>query len=524
MPVQTLAISRWRTAPSRPSLATLAALFFATLFAAKAHAWGLDDVSKLASQRARTPFSSAAATLPAELAALDYDGYRDIRYNREAPLWRSDKLPFEANFFHVGRDVVSVRMNEIVGGVVKPLRYNPADFNFGNNKLDPRTWGDLGHGGLRLFSNLNTPDVKDELAVFLGASYFRGLGAGQRYGLSARGLAVDTTGPQEEFPRFTEFWLERPAPGARQITVFALMDSRRMTGAYRFDITPGEQTTMAVRAKVFMRAGAGPVKTLGIAPLTSMFLFGENQPRAGDFRPEVHDSDGLMVATGDGEWLWRPLQNPKTALTTSFRMKSLKGFGLMQRDRQYANYEDTEARYELRPSAWVTPIGDWGAGRVELFQFPIPDESHDNVVAYWVPEKIPAPGQALDIAYQVAWQGKGQQLPPNGHVTQSRLGHGFIPANRDGSIPPNQPTQFTVDFAGPAIDSLPEGAPVKAIATADTNGRIVESLAYRNPATGHWRMTLRLQHINRAQPVELRAFLQHGGNAVTETWTHLITP
>ena len=497
------------------------------LTAANAHAWGLEDVAVLAGQRAKVPFEGTPKALPAELANLDYDGYRDIRFNRDAPIWRANKLPFEANFFHVGREVVSVRMNEVVGGLPRPMRYNPADFNFGKNKLNPQGWGDLGHGGLRLFSNLNTPDVKDEIAVFQGSSYFRGLGAGQRYGLSARGLAIDTTGPKEEFPRFTEFWLERSAVDATHVTVYALMDSERVTGAYRFDITPGERTTTEVHAKIFIRPGTSTVKTLGVAPLTSMFLFGENQPRPGDFRPEVHDSDGLMMANGDGEWLWRPLQNPGIALTTSFSMKSPKGFGLMQRDRNYASYEDTEARYEMRPSAWVTPIGDWGTGRVELFQFPIQDETHDNVVAYWVPEKIPAAGQAMDIAYQVSWQGNNQQLPPNGYVMQSRRGNGFIPVNKDGSLPPNPPTQFTIDFGGPALDKLPDDAPVKAIATADANGRIVESLAYKNPATGHWRMTLRLLRADLAlpaKPVELRAFLQLNGNAVSETWTNLITP
>jgi periplasmic glucans biosynthesis protein len=491
-----------------------------------APAFSLDDVASLAQKRAQAPFSALTKPLPPELANLDYDGYRDIRYNRDAPVWRADKLPFEANFFHVGREVVPVRINEVVAGVARRVRYNPADFNFGKNTLNPQNWGDLGFGGLRIFSNVNGPDVKDEAAVFQGASYFRALGAGQRYGLSARGLAVDTTGPKEEFPRFTEFWLERPAGDSTRVTVYALMDSERMTGAYRFDITPGDQTATDVRARIFMRPGQGqgPVKTLGIAPLTSMFLFGENQPQRNDFRPEVHDSDGLMLATGDGEWLWRPLQNPATALTTSFSMKSLKGFGLMQRDRTYANFEDTEARYEMRPSAWVTPVGDWGPGRVELFQFRIPDESHDNIAAYWVPEKMPAPGESLEFAYRVSWQGKNQQLPPNGYVTQSRRGNGFIQANKDGSQPPNQPTQFTVDFAGPALNALPEDAPVKAVATADANGRIVESLAYKNPATGQWRMTLRLQRNNPAQPVELRAFLQHSGNAVSETWTYLVTP
>lgn len=491
------------------------------LAAGRAQAWGLEDVAELARAQAQAPFKQASQTIPAELADLDYDGYRDIRFNPDSTLWRADQLPFEANFFHVGRLSDTVRINEITPQGVKPIPYNPADFNYGQNKLSPQTWGDLGFGGLRTFSNLNSADHKDELAVFTGASYFRALGAGQRYGLSARGLAVDTSGPsQEEFPRFTEFWLEKPSAGAKQLIIYALMDSPRMTGAYRFDITPGEQTVTEVHARVFMRATDKPVATLGLAPLTSMFFFGENQPRTGDFRPEVHDSDGLMIATGDGEWLWRPLQNPSAAITTSFGMTSLKGFGLMQRDRAFHSYEDTEARYELRPSAWVTPLGDWGPGRVELLQFGTPDETHDNVAAYWVPANMPQPGQSLDFAYTIHWQGQNQQMPPNGWVTQSRRGMGYI---RPGTEAMDQ-HQFVLDFADPALDALPEGAPVQAIASTDTNGRVLENLAYKNPVTGAWRMTLRVQRLNPALPVELRAFLQHNNQTLSETWTNLITP
>ena len=517
----------------RARFATLACLGMLALAAGQAHAWSLDDVAGLARQRAQATFKAASHAVPAELAKLDYDGYRDIRFKPGSTLWRSDKLPYESNFFHIGPGGDSVRIHEISPEGVKLLPYDPANFSFGNNKLAPQQWGDLGHGGLRAFSNLNSPAYKDELLVFQGASYFRALGASQRYGLSARGLAVDTVGAaKEEFPRFTDFWLEKPVADAKQLTIFALMDSERMTGAYRFDITPGEQTVTQVHARIFMRAGAAPVATLGLAPLTSMFFFGENQPRPGDFRPEVHDSDGLMIATDDGkgggEWLWRPLQNPASTLVTSFAMKSLKGFGLMQRDRAFNSYEDTEARYELRPSAWVTPLGDWGAGRVELLQFATPDETHDNVAAYWVPEKLPAPGQSLDLAYQIAWQGKDQQLPPNGWVTQSRRGTGY---SKLGAEALSQQIQFVIDFAGPALDALPENAPVRAVATASANGRVLESLAYKNPATGAWRMTLRVQRLDStgpAQPIELRAFLQHHDTTTThtlsETWTNLITP
>ena len=512
----------------RTRLAALACAGVLALTGVAAHAWGLDDVAALAGQRAQLPFKEAAHAIPAELAGLGYDGYRDIRSRPASRLWRADKLPYEANFFHAGSHGDRVRIHEITPEGVKRIPYDPATFDFGGTALDPQRWGDLDHGGVRAFSHLNSPAYKDELIAFLGASYFRALGAGQRYGLSARGLAVDTTGAAKEvFPRFTDFWLEKPAAGGARLTLFALLDAEHLTGAYRFDVRPGEQTVTEVHARIFMRPSGKPVAMLGLAPLTSMFFFGENQPRPGDFRPEVHDSDGLMVATDDGqgggEWLWRPLQNPKSPLVTSFSMKGLKGFGLMQRDRAFASYEDTEARYDLRPSAWVTPLKGFGAGRVELLQFATPDETHDNVAAYWVPEKPPAPGESLDLAYQIAWQGKNQQLPPNGWATQSRRGTGY---SRLGADALAQQTQFVIDFAGPALDALPEGANVQAITTSSANARVLESLVYRNPASGAWRMTLRVRRLASAEPlkpIELRAFLQHDHHTLSETWTTLIT-
>lgn len=269
---------------------------------------------------------------------------------------------------------------------------------------------------------------------------------------------------------------------------------------------------MNVRARIFLRSG---VSTLGIAPLTSMFAFGENQPHRTDFRPEVHDSDGLMVATGDGEWIWRPLLNPKNTLTTSFSTDKLRGFGLMQRDRNFSSYEDSEARYELRPSAWVEPVGSWGPGRVELVQLSTPDETNDNIVAYWVPDQLPAIGQPLDIAYRLHWQGAQMQRPPGAWVVQTRVGRGFAELAEDEQ-------QFIVDFTGPSLDALPADAVVKAVVTAPANGQIVESNAYKVEATGAWRMTVRVKQLQPTQPTELRGFLQSGSSVLTETWSNIL--
>jgi glucans biosynthesis protein len=502
----------------RRRAATLTLLFAWLWLAAatRAHAFGFDEVAREAQTLARQPYVDRQARLPAELSALTYDQYRDVRFRPERALWRREGLPFELMFFHLGKyQTHAVRLHEVTPQGVRTIGFDAADFDYGKNRLSPSNWGDIGLAGFRVHYPLNSKQYKDELVVFLGASYFRALGRGQHYGLSARGLAIDTVGGRgEEFPRFTSFWIERPAPGATALVIHALLDSPRATGAYRFTLRPGESTEVDVQARLYLREG---VATLGIAPLTSMFQHAENQPRPGDFRPEVHDSDGLMVASSSGEWLWRPLNNPKRPFTSSFALAGLAGFGLMQRDRAFASYEDPEAQYERRPSVWVTPEGNWGPGRVEMLQLPTPDETNDNVVAYWVPERLPVPGQPIDLAWTLRWQGDAQQRPPNGWALQSRTGRSYA------ELGPNE-TQYIVDFDGPALRALAPEATVQAIVSAGRSGRVVETNAYRNRATGAWRMTLRIERLEPTQPIELRAFLQTGSHALTETWTTVIQP
>jgi glucans biosynthesis protein len=493
----------------------LVALGLVWLHPVPASAFGFDEVAAQAQRQAQKPYRPPSRLAPTQLQALNYDQYRDIRFRTDRALWGPQQLPFEIMFFHLGGEfqIQPVRMNEITDRGARHIPYDSTDFNYGKNTLSPQAWGDLGFAGFRAHYPLNTGEYKDEVAVFQGASYFRALGTGQRYGLSARGLAIDTVGGQaEEFPRFTEFWFVKPAAEGKTLRVYALLDSPRASGAYQFDIHPGDDTVIEVRSRLFLRAG---VATLGIAPLTSMFFFGENQPHRTDFRPEVHDSDGLMVATGSGEWIWRPLINPKQTLTTSFSMQELHGFGLMQRDRSFVSYEDSEARYELRPSAWIEPVGAWGAGRVELVQLNTPDETNDNIVAYWVPAKLPAMGQPLELSYRLHWQGTQMQRPPGAWVMQTRVGRGYYKLADDEQ-------QFVVDFFGPSLAALPADAAVKAVVTAPSNGEILESNAYRVEATGLWRMAVRVKQLRPTEPTELRGFLQSDNNVLTETWSNVV--
>jgi glucans biosynthesis protein len=500
---------------STRSTQTLIALCLAALHCSTAGAFDFEDVARKAESQARWPYRAPTRQAPLELQALSYDEYRFIRFRPERSRWRDEQLPFELMFLHLGGEyqTLPVHLNEITPDRVRHIRYDGDDFYLERNQLSPWSWGDLGFAGFRAHYALNNSEYKDEVVAFAGASYFRALGAGQRYGMSARGLAIDTVGGQsEEFPRFTEFWVVKPAADATTLTIYALLDSPRASGAYQFDVHPGSETVVETRARLFLRAG---VATFGVAPLTSMYFFGENQPHRTDFRPEVHDSDGLMVATGDGEWLWRPLLNPPHTLATSFAMRDVRGFGLMQRDRDFRSYEDGEARYELRPSVWVEPIGSWGPGRVELVQLNTPDETNDNVVAYWVPQQAPAPGQAFDIAYRLHWQSTQEMRPPSGWVMQTRVGRGYSRLADDEQ-------QFIVDFTGPSLAALPADAPVEAVVSAPSNGTIVDRHAFRLDATGAWRMTVRVQQLNPAEPTELRGFLQSGSDVLTETWSNVL--
>lgn len=481
-------------------------------------AFDLADVAQRAKALAEAGYKNSSVELPKELKALSYDQYKDIRFRPEKAYWRAAGLPFELGFFHPGFFYEQpVKIHEVTGDGVREIAFDTKLFDYGKNNVDVGKIPNLGFAGFRVHYPINTPKYKDEALVFLGASYFRALGKGQLYGLSARGLAIDTAlSSGEEFPRFVEFWIERPAPDSQQLTIYGLLDSPRATGAYRFVLRPGADTVLDVKAQLYTRAAVGK---LGIAPLTTMFFFGENQRSTrDDYRPEVHDSDGLSIQSGTGEWIWRPLLNPKRLLVTSFAAANPQGFGLMQRDREFLHYEDLESRFELRPSVWVEPKGQWGAGRIELVQIPTPDETNDNIVAYWMPDTPPRPKEAYDIEYRVRWQKEKETRPPSAWVTQTRRGRAYV-AKPDDSI------ALTVEFDGPALRKLPADAPIESIANADANGQLLENTLYRNEATGAWRVVMRVRRSDAAKPVELRAYLRGAdNNTLSETWSYILPP
>jgi glucans biosynthesis protein len=475
--------------------------------------FSFDMVIDRARDLASRPYEQPESVLPPELAALDYDAWRDIRFRPEAALLDG---PFRLQMFNSGflyTHPVSIAI--VRNGVARPVAYSADLFDYGKNRFEKPLPEDLGFAGLRIHYPLNNPNVMDELAVFLGASYFRFLARGHHYGASLRGLAIGSGRPNEEFPAFRAFWVEQPGgEGQARIRLWALLDGPSAAGAYAFVVTPGQETVTEVQLHLFPRR---PLDTVGIAPITSMFYVDENDRRFQDeFRPEVHDSDGLLLETGAGEWIWRPLRNPPDVRISSFSDQSPRGYGLLQRDRNFLRYEDLEARYDLRPSYWVVPSGDWGQGRVELVELPAPDETFDNIVALWRPDETPQPGQAFVRAYAIHALAVDAARHKGGTV---RATFQAVPvAHGQARTSPPGTRRFLVEFAGGDLDYyLADPSKVELVATI-SSGRITATFLQPNPVRRGFRAGIDIE-LGQGETADLRAFLRAGPDTLTETWT-----
>ena len=468
---------------------------------------------------AAKPYVQRPSRVPKALQDINYDQYRDIRFDPNRAWWSREQLPFQLQFFHPGFIYTkTVQIAEIDRGAVKPIEFNQKLFDYGKTHIG-HVPSDMGFTGFRVHYALNNPNYLDEIAVFQGASYFRALGQAMRYGLSARGLALNTADASpEEFPVFEEFWVVRPQGDSKDLTIYALLDSPSVAGAYRFIITPGTATVMQAKVALYQRAGTD-IKTFGVAPLTSMYWHGENSSTGeGDLRPEVHDSDGLMLERGSGEWLWRPLVNPVGIRSSSFNDENPRGFGLIQRDRRFESYEDLEAAYHLRPSTWVEPVGAWGRGSVRLVEIPTPDETNDNIVAFWVPEKLPAVGEPIEFEYKLHWfiEGTGGKKPPAGYAVATRLGHSKT----------HEPEleRFWVDFDGPVLHNHSADSAVEAVVSVTAGASLVHQSIQKNTYTGSWRVAFAIKPDGTGRPVELRCFIKREPHILTETWSYLWNP
>ncbi|MDH3673524.1 MAG: glucan biosynthesis protein [Gammaproteobacteria bacterium] len=463
---------------------------------------------------AHSPFDDSLGIVPKRWRELSHGQYKGITYGSDRSVWKGEGL-FELQFFHPGFHYDrTVAINIVQDGEVSAIPFSSDLFDFGDVSLEKSSNGDdLGFAGLRVLYPLDNRKIPTEFLVFLGASYFRLVGREQQYGLSARGLAVDTAeNAGEEFPMFREFWIERPAPDATAITIYALLDGNSVTGAFRFVVRPRTASQIGVDAEIYTRRA---VDKVGIAPLTSMYFFGENDPgRFDNYRPEVHDSDGLMINARSGEWIWRPLANPRHLRISSFFVDSPKGFGLIQRDLEFASYQDLEADYHRRPSMWIQPRGEWGKGHVELLEIPTDRDSNDNIGCYWVPDRELHKGDSLKLSYVLTAYLDNPQWPPGGRTLATRIGSAREEEPNGGG----QGRLIVIDFDGGDLPFLDTDQPVEAMVTTST-GRVANAQVQKNTVTGGWRAMFEFFPDGRG--ADLRCFLRIRGHALTETWTYL---
>lgn len=508
--------------PIRAVVILLSLLQVSSVMAAKAEEapFDLSRLKEMARVKSLMPYKSNEGNIPKSLNNLSWDDYQQLRYNHDKALWKRDKKSlFRAELFHLGLFFKTpIHIYELdADKVAHEIKYSKNLFDYGKSGVKGGEFDkDLGFAGFRMqFHSDWTRDV----VAFLGASYFRAVGEEMQYGLSARGLAIDTAlNRPEEFPTFTHFWLEKPSSNTDVAVVYALLDSPSITGAYRFEIQPGPSLHMRVDSALYSRKS---IERLGVAPLTSMYMVGENDRAAGwDWRPEIHDSDGLSILTGQGEWIWRPLVNPKNLAFNAYADNNVKGFGLIQRDRNFDHYQDDGVFYNKRPSVWVEPIGDWGKGSVQLVEIPTLDETFDNIVAFWNPETEVKAGQELLFSYNLHWSGKPAKETKYAKAVDTFTGIGGVVGQKRTYFS----KRFVVDFKGGSLSMLSKDSEVTPVITTSA-GRVELTSARVQEYIGGYRAMFDLVPVdNDTTPINLRLYLESNGQPLTETWVYQYTP
>jgi glucans biosynthesis protein len=440
------------------------------------------------------------------LASLPYEKYKKIRFLADRSLWKKDGSAFQIQFLPPGHLYNhSVYLNELIDDVYQGIPFLEDYFDWsevGDITLSP----EIGHTGFKIHYPINTDEHTDEFAVFQGSSYFRIVSKGQTYGLSARGLSINTGIPnvQEEFPIFKEFWIKKPGISDSKILIYALLDSKSATAAFRFEIIPGETTKSVVSAEIYLRK---PVEKLGLTPLTSMFWYGENsQIPPSQVFPEVHDSDGLQIQTNQGEMYWRPIDNPKKPNVHPIDLDSPKGYGLIQRDRDFASYEDANIKYHQRPSAWVEPNKSFGKGTLQLFRFPTKLDSDDNVTMIWVPDEIPEIGQPINVEYTIYWNVN----PPKKII--------YVVSTRSNQVKDGE-RQFFIDFKGESLQSFNERyLPTPVVESWNEPIDISNVNLQMIPESEKIRLSFSIPSKHSLKSTELKAYLKEKEEVISEIW------
>ncbi len=471
-----------------------------------------DRLKDQARDLAASSYAPPDRTVSETLAKLDYDQYRNIAFRHDRALWKDGPFPYQMELFHSGYLYrAPVQIHVIENERAELLEYDRSLFHFGPAEEQVEIPSNAGYSGVRLLAPEAQSDTYSEFAVFQGASYFRSRAATQVYGLSARGLSLNTVQPGgEEFPAFTAYWVEKPAPGASTISLYALLDSKSVTGAYRFAIEHHTNTVMDIECELYPRR---ELTHAGIAPFSSMYFFGPaDHTRWEDFRPRVHDSDGLLMHTGAGDWIWRPVITGGPILYSAFSDRSPRGFGLMQRERSYEAYQDINAGYDKRPSAWVEPLSDWGDGTVDLIELPTNNEYADNIIAFWRPAEPMQPGKAYNYRYRLSWV---EDVPTDrtvASVVNTRAGKGLEPNSR----------YFVVDLQGGDLhaDAVTEYWDYEV--TAST-GLIWAYTVGPNPYLDGKRISIEFRP-NGKEEADISFQISQSGKPLTERWVYRWAP
>lgn len=465
-----------------------------------------NTVIQLARELSKKPYVEPKNTLPPNLLNPEYDEYKKIRFKPASALWKEEGLPFQLQLFHGGLLFKNkVEIATVEGNRATYIPYNRSNFTTGDGISDNLPLHDIGYSGFRIHFPLNTPDYHDELIAFQGATYFRALGKGNTYGISARGLAINTAEPKgEEFPDFVAFWIEKPAKESDSIVVHALMDSPSVAGAYRFTIRPGANTVTDVEVQLFPRVD---LANAGLAPMTSMYMFSMNgRLHIDDYRPQVHDSDALLMFNGRDERLLRPLKNPENLQVSTFIDQSPVGFGLMQRERSFKSYEDLEAHYERRPSLWAEPLGSWGEGSVELIEIPTPSEIHDNIITSWRPSNTIKAGSEYTYSYRLIW---GDHPDPREQtISAMRTASG-----RSNILKPTPNRLYVIDYE--INGDKPEKIPQPKVTASQ--GEVKNVVIRDNPINHGYRLSFEFDPL-KDKVSELRAELKTEGNSRADVW------
>ncbi len=471
------------------------------------------DLEAYASQLAQKAYTPPQAKIDPFFEGLKHDGHRQILFKKEHALFRDSGGAFEVEFNHPGwMFKKTVSFAEIVDGQPRSIPFDKSHFQYGDLTLPETVSDPSGYSGFRVL----VPDVGNgrrlEFMVFQGASYFRAVPVNHGWGLSARGVAINTVGGEpEEFPDFTHFWFQKPKPGDKTIKFYALLNGPSVTGAFEFESQPGEETVVTVSGSIFLRR---VVKLLGLAPFSSMFWFGENtHPKPMDFRPEVHDSDGLLIEQNFGPIIWRPLDNGKEMRQSVFSIESLKGFGLMERDRDFSHFEDLKAQYHKRTAVWVEPLEGFGRGKLHLIELATGEETWDNVVSMWEPDHLPTATEPLRFAYKLHWLGEHEHGLAK--VTATRFGEVTLtPENHNDYL-------FVIDFTK---GKIPDGAPAEWLPTLSlavpTDSKVLEKCVIANTETGGWRVLFKIEVPPTLKLLEMNCELTDGKLPLSERWSY----